>query len=297
MEITQYSPPTARPLVMGVLNMTPDSYYDGGRHNQQDAAAVRVQQMIGEGASIIDVGGESTGPGSVEVAEEEELKRILPIIPILQYSNTPISIDTTKASVARRAIEAGAMIINDVSAGRHDPAMFPLVAEKGCKIVLMYSKDDSPRTTVRDLQYEDVMATVKAFLTDRIREAEARGIRREQIVVDPGLGHFVSSDPKYSWEILDRLEELADLGCPILVSPSRKSFTADHPGDPPEQRLPGTLRATEIAIQNGASIIRTHDVKETMIDKKSLFRRHGHPPAGTGLNERFHGGNVVGSGW
>jgi dihydropteroate synthase len=270
MIISSINMSAALPLIMGVLNVTPDSYYDGGKHNSPDAATARAQQMISEGATIIDCGGESTGPGSVEVGEEEEMRRIMPIMEKINHKlqtknyKPALSIDTTKASVARRAMECGATIVNDVSAGRHDPAMFPLVAETGCKIVLMYSKDETPRTTVRDQQYDDVMATVKAFLMDRITIAESRGIRHEQIIVDPGLGHFVSSDPRYSWEILERLKELTDLGCPILVSPSRKSFTADPPDDPPEKRLPGTLRATKIAIRNGASIIRTHDVKETM---------------------------------
>ena len=273
------------PLIMGILNATPDSYYDGGKYDQPVAAIARAQQMITEGAVILDIGGESTGPGSTDVSEEEELRRVIPVIEKIQnvkcethtvdrsHPNVRISIDTTKSFIARRAIESGATIINDVSAGRNDPAMFPLAAEKQCAIVLMYSKDATPRTTIQNRQYDDVMVTVKSFLADRIAAAESHGVRREQIIVDPGLGHFISSDPKYSWEILERLRELGDLGCPVLVSPSRKSFTADHPGDPPAERLPGTLRATQIALENGASIIRTHDVKETV----ALTRPHPRP--------------------
>lgn len=259
---TKNSPP-APPLIMGILNATPDSFYDGGLYEERSTAVTRANEMIDEGAAIIDIGGESTGPGSMEVSDEEELRRIIPIISLISRISI-VSVDTTKSAIARAALEEGAAIVNDVSAGRNDPAMFPLVAEKQCDIIMMYSKDPSPRTTVREQRYDDVMATVKTFLADRIAAAESAGIRREHIIVDPGLGHFISSDPAYSWEILERLGELADLGCPILVSPSRKSFTADHPGDPPEKRLPGTLRATKRAIQNGATIIRTHDVKETI---------------------------------
>ena len=266
------------PLIMGILNCTPDSFYDGGKYDEQNAASVRAEQMIAEGADIIDIGGESTGPNSVEVSEEEEMKRVIPVIKkfenekpiatnnfrISAFPHFRISIDTTKAIVARAALDTGATMINDVSAGRYDPQMFLLAAKRGCRIILMYSKDPSPRTTIQNKQYDDVIKTVKAFLRERIASAESNGIARDNIIIDPGLGHFVSSDPRYSWEILERLGELAELGCRILVSPSRKSFTADHPGDPPTKRLPGTLRATELAIRNGASIIRTHDVGETL---------------------------------
>lgn len=274
--------PKMRPLIMGILNATPDSFYDGGRYDRVEAAVRRARQMIDEGADIVDIGGESTGPVSAEVDEAEELKRVIPIIEKMRnvkyernndisdsacrtpHAGLRISADTTKASVARATLAAGATIVNDVSAGRHDPAMFPLVAERGCSIVLMYSKDPSPRTTIQARKYDDAIATIRDFLSVRIAAAQSAGIDSSQIIVDPGLGHFVSSDPKYSWEILERLAELQSLGCPILVSPSRKSFTADHPGDSPEKRLPGTLRAVKLAVQNGASVIRTHDVEETI---------------------------------
>ena len=141
--------------------------------------------------------------------------------------------------------------------------MFPFIAEAECKYILMHSKDDSPRTTLRDVQYDDVLKTIHVFFEERMEAALTTGVRKEQLIFDPGLGHFVSSDPRYSWEILEHLERLQDFGCPILLSPSRKSFTASAPHDPPSQRLEGTLRATRIALAHGASIIRTHDVAET----------------------------------
>ena len=141
--------------------------------------------------------------------------------------------------------------------------MFPLIARQQCLFIMMRSKDNSPRTTVDAQGYDDVLGTIHAFFEERIAAVESAGIKRFQIIVDPGLGHFVSSDPKYSWYILEHLEALHDFGCSMLVSPSRKSFTAEFPGQPPEERLAGTLRATEIALKNGASVIRTHDVRET----------------------------------
>ena len=249
---------------MGILNVTPDSFYDGGKFDVVENAIKRAREMAEEGADIIDVGGESTGPGSHNVNTEEELSRVIPIVEKIRNSDFIISVDTYKAEVAAQAIEAGAMMINDVTAGRGDPEMLSVIADSGCDYIIMRGKDDSPRTTIKDLEYEDVIKTIHEFFEERIDAASKAGINREKIIIDPGLGHFVSSNPKYSWEILERLEELKDLGCRILVSPSRKSFTADSPGQPPSERLEGTLRATRIAVENGANIIRTHDICETV---------------------------------
>jgi len=252
---------------MGILNITPDSFYDGGRHVAIDVAVERAMQMLAEGADSIDIGGESTGPGSKTIEEAEELRRVIPVIETLKHKTqnaaVVISIDTYKTNVAEAALKAGATIVNDVTAGRGDPMMFSLIARTGCSYIMMRSKDHSPRTTVNALEYDDILGTIHTFFEERIASAESAGIKRSQIIVDPGLGHFVSSDPKYSWYILEHLECLNDFGCRVLVSPSRKSFTAEFPGQPPEERLPGTLKATSIALRSGASIIRTHDVKET----------------------------------
>lgn len=261
---------------MGILNVTPNSFYDGGKFDTEEAAVRRALQMIKEGANIIDVGGESTGPGAEIVSEEEEMRRVIPVIEkcvntkMRKYENDDpidshfrISIDTYKAAVARAALDAGASIVNDVTAGRADPAMFALIAERECDYVIMRSKDDSPQTSIRNERYDDVIATIHAFFAERIAAAEAAGILRKHIILDPGLGHFVSSDPKYSWEILEHLERLKEFGCRILVSPSRKSFTAAFPTQQPSERLEGTLKATRLAIAHGADIIRTHDVRKT----------------------------------
>lgn len=261
------------PTVIGILNVTPDSFYDGGNCNEVEAAVSRAQQMVIEGANIIDIGGESTGPGSVSVSEEEEMERVLSVVDAILKQNPKahLSIDTYKASVAKEALKRGAAMINDVTAGRADPNMFATVAEANCQYVLMRSKDDAPRTTVRDVSYDDVMQSVSTFFEERLEKAERAGIRREHIILDPGLGHFVSSDAKYSWEILERLTELQCFGCRILVSPSRKSFTAAFEGQPPSERLEGTLKATKIALKNGVNIIRTHDIAATKTVAQSIL--------------------------
>ena len=253
---------------MGILNTTPDSFYDGGKFDAVESAVARAKEMIAEGADIIDIGGESTGPESLDVSVEEEAGRVIPIIERIKNEElrikNGISVDTYKAEVARQALEAGAFMINDITAGRGDDEMFNVIADAGCEYVMMRGKDNSPRTTVKDEKYDDVIKTIHDFFEERIESAKKAGIQLEQIIIDPGLGHFVSSDPKYSWEVLERLEELKDLGCRILVSPSRKSFTADPPNQPPSERLEGTLKATKIAIENGADVVRTHDVGETI---------------------------------
>ncbi|HLD07637.1 MAG TPA: dihydropteroate synthase [Candidatus Peribacterales bacterium] len=261
--------------VMGILNVTPDSFYDGGKYDAVDRAFKRAEEIIEEGAEIVDIGGESTGPGSENVSMEEELKRVIPVIRAISDPSRRgraatdkqlaviISVDTYKANVAEAALDAGASIINDVTAGRGDPAMLSLVAERECDYIMMRSKNDSARTTIEEVLYEDVLKTIHEFFEERINSALSAGMNRDQLMLDPGLGHFVSSDPTYSWHILENLEFLSDFGCRVLVSPSRKSFTAEYPGQLAAERLPLTLKATEIALKHGASIIRAHDVAET----------------------------------
>ena len=257
------------PLVMGILNVTPDSFYDGEKFDV----------LIEEGADIVDIGGESTGPGSEDVDASTEMERVIPTLTrVKQYASEAvkqsnneivISVDTYKYEVAREAIDAGAGMINDVTAGRGDPNMFKLIAERGCTYIIMYSKDDSPRTTIEDVSYDDVLKTIHDYFEERIEKALQAGIKQNQLILDPGLGHFISGDPSYSWHILENLEFLKDFDCPILVSPSRKSFTAESPNQPPSERLPGTLNATKIALEHGADIIRTHDIRETRSLMKS----------------------------
>ncbi|MBT3292657.1 dihydropteroate synthase [Candidatus Peregrinibacteria bacterium] len=251
--------------IVGILNTTPDSYFDGGKYLDVDSALVRIEEMIEEGVDIIDIGGESTGPGSKEVSANEESDRVIPIIKACKdkYPNLEISIDTYKSSVAQEAIDVGATIVNDVTAGRGDKNMFNTIAKNKVPIVLMYSKDNSPRTTIKENEYEDVINTIIEFLKSRIDVARTAGIPYDQIIIDPGMGHFVSSNPKYSFEIIARLKELKDaLKLPILVSPSRKSFLSGKNNLPPSERLPETIAASCISVLNGAEFIRTHDVKE-----------------------------------
>ena len=248
--------------IVGVLNATPDSYFDGGKFDQVESAVKRVGEMLADGADIIDIGGESTGPGSQEVSPEEESRRVIPIIKAIKetYPDAKISIDTYKSQVAKEAINSGAVIVNDVTAGRGDPELFSVVALSDALIVLMYSKDDTARTTIKDQKYDDVIATILSFLSERKSAAVDAGIAEDRIIIDPGMGHFVSSDSSYSFKILAELEKFKKLNCPIYVSPSRKSFLADPENLKAEDRLPGTIAASALAVEHGATYIRTHDV-------------------------------------
>lgn len=266
---------TARSCVkiMGILNVTPDSFSDGEKffvpHFSIALAARCAREIIRQGADIIDVGGEATGPGSKNISLKEELHRVVPVIkrlavlPEVKRGKILISVDTYKAEVARQAILAGARIVNDVTALRGDTKMAQVIAKTGVQIILMYSKDSSPRTTRIRRQYRDVVKTVMEFLAKRIEFALRAGIKRRQIIIDPGMGAFVSSDPKCSFEILRRLAEFKQLGFPILVGTSMKSFL---PGAVSQRDLSGrrgpTLISNLVAIQNGAAIIRVHDTAQ-----------------------------------
>lgn len=249
---------------MGVLNVTPDSFSDGGLYTDIDTAVSRAMTMIDQGADIIDIGGESTFVNRDDVSIEEELERVLPVIQTLKEKrpNTQISIDTYKSEVAKQVLAAGATIVNDVTAGRGDTDMFAVATEAQCPIVLMYAKDETSRTTTDEREYEDVVDTIKTFLEQRIHEALAAGIKKHNIILDPGLGFFISGKAQYSYEILAQLERITALGYPVLVSPSRKSFLAGREQLAPADRLPGTIASSAIAATCGATIIRTHDVLE-----------------------------------
>lgn len=251
-------------LVMGILNVTPDSFSDGGKYNTVEKAVKRAMQMEQEGADIIDIGGESTGPGSKNVTVECELQRVLPVLKLLRNrSNILISVDTYKAEVAKEVLQAGADLINDVTALRGDKKMAVVIAESGVPLVLMYSKDNSARTILADPGYNDVLKTITDFLQRRIKYALTNGIKRDQLIVDPGMGAFVSSNPIYSLQILSRLASLKKLKLPILIGPSRKSYIGKVLDLPINERLEATLAACVTAQLHGASILRVHDVKET----------------------------------
>ncbi len=245
---------------MGIINLTPDSFSDGGKFNSQKKALSLAKKMEKEGADILDIGGESTGPGSKKVSEKEELKRVISTIKaIRKITKLPISIDTYKAKVAEEALKAGANIINDVTAFRGDKRMANVVKNYGCPIIIMFSKDNTPRTTVKNKKYPDVIKTIKTFLKKQIKYAKSKGINPKQIIIDPGMGQFLSAIPSYSLEIIARLYELKKLNHKILIGISRKSFL----GGTMKEREKKALPLSGVAYLNGASILRTHNVKET----------------------------------
>jgi dihydropteroate synthase len=249
-----------RTLLMGVLNVTPDSFSDGGEYFRIDAAVDRALQMAKEGAQIIDIGGESSRPGAEPVSEEEELNRVLPVVEALVSEvNIPISIDTYKSIVARSCLEAGASIVNDISALRFDDAITELVAEYNAYVVLMHMKG-TPRNMQNSPDYGDVMGEIEAFFEERITTAESGGIARESIILDPGIGF--GKTPFHNFTILSQLERFSSLGLPLLVGPSRKSFIGMTLDLPENERLEGTAASVTAAVLNGAKIVRVHDVKE-----------------------------------
>ena len=250
-----------RPRIMGVLNVTPDSFSDGGRHADPDKAIAAGLAMAEAGADIVDVGGESTRPRSQPTPPEEEQARILPVIRALSANGVRVSVDTRHAATMAVALDAGAAIVNDVSGLAHDPAAAPLVAARGCPVVLMHMRG-TPADMPSHANYTDVVAEVVRELGDRINAAIAAGIAREQIAIDPGIGFAKRAE--HSIELLRRLPELAVLGRPILVGVSRKSFIGRLSGEPdPAHRLGGSLAAALFAVSHGAAILRVHDVVET----------------------------------
>ena len=247
-----------RTWLMGVVNVTPDSFSDGGAYFDASKAVDRGLELISEGADIVDVGGESTRPGSSPVPEAEEIRRVVPVIGALRRkTQTLISIDTTKAAVARAALDAGADIVNDTSAFRFDPAMPGTVARSGAGVVLMHMQG-TPLTMQQSPRYDDLIGEIGDFLAERIRVAEAAGIPRERIVVDPGIGFGKSFD--HNLEILRRQELFHRLGRPLLLGFSRKAFLGRILGLPPDERLEGTIAAAVLSVERGAHILRVHDV-------------------------------------
>nr|AIF06080.1 dihydropteroate synthase (folP) [uncultured marine group II/III euryarchaeote KM3_18_H05]AIF17279.1 dihydropteroate synthase (folP) [uncultured marine group II/III euryarchaeote KM3_76_H07]AIF18420.1 dihydropteroate synthase (folP) [uncultured marine group II/III euryarchaeote KM3_82_E01] len=246
--------------VMGILNVTPDSFYDGGRYDATEAAIVRGRVMAAHGADIIDVGGESTRPGAPAVPEAEERERVVPVIAALAAElEIPVSIDSRKPAVARAAVAAGAALINDVG-GLRDPEMVAAVAELGVPTVVMHMRG-TPETMQREPNYDDVVGDVKAWLAERVAAAEAAGISRELLIVDPGIGFGKTLD--HSLALMARLDEFRAIAGGVLLGASRKSWLAALSGAAPEQRLPGSLAAATAGALAGADIVRVHDVAAT----------------------------------
>ncbi len=271
--------------IMGILNVTPDSFYDGGMYLKPEDAIRRAEKLIEEGADIIDIGGESTRPGSERISADEEIKRVLPILREVRkrFQDVWISVDTYKSSVAEACLEEGADIINDISGGTFDPNIYKVVSKYRCPYIINHIKGRPETWKSEPIFYEDVVWEIKEWLEDKIYKLKENGYRNEEnIIIDPGIGF--GKNPEDNLEIIKRLDELKILGKPILVGISRKSFIgvvlelllADKEY-PPEERLYGTIGATAVAVLKGANIIRTHDVKETreaiaLVDAIRTFR-------------------------
>ena len=252
-----------RTLVMGILNVTPDSFFDGGRSLLPNDAVRRAGEMESEGADLIDIGGQSTRPGSDPVSEEEEWRRVGPVLEAMAAkARVPISIDTTRSAIARRAVRLGVRVINDVSGLRADPELARVAADSGAFLVVMHSRAN-PKTMQQSTHYDDLLGEVKQFLLAQTDVAMALGVRRDRLIIDPGLGF--AKTPQGSIELLRRLGELLDLGYPILSGPSRKSFLGWILGGiPADKRLEATLAAATLSAAAGARIVRVHDVRATV---------------------------------
>ncbi|MEH1847592.1 MAG: dihydropteroate synthase [Nostoc sp.] len=250
-----------RTYLMGILNVTPDSFSDGGEFNTTSAALVQAQALVAAGADMIDVGGQSTRPGAKQITLKEELDRVLSVLQVLRPEiSVPISVDTTRAAVARASIKAGADIINDISGGTFDSEMLPTVAELDVPIILMHIRG-TPQTMQQQTDYQDLLGEIYSFLARQIGVATAVGIDLDKIIIDPGIGF--AKNYEQNLEIFRRLRSLASLNCPILVGASRKSFIGRILNQPdPKARVWGTAAACCAAIFNGADILRVHDVQE-----------------------------------
>ena len=249
----------ARPLIMGVVNVTPDSFFDGGRYLDAEAAVAHAIRLVEEGADLLDIGAESTRPGADVVSEAEECRRAMPVVTAVAKAVTvPISIDTSKAAVARAALEAGAVLVNDVTALRGDPAMVDVVARTGAGIVLMHMPG-TPRTMQQDPRYDDVVGEISGFFEERIRFAMAHGIVRRQIVLDPGIGFGKLLG--HNLTLLAQLRRFMQFGCPLLVGVSQKAFLGQLVDRPVQERQWATAAAVAMAVDRGAGILRVHDVR------------------------------------
>jgi dihydropteroate synthase len=248
---------------MGIVNVTPDSFSDGGQFPDAAAAVEHALGLVSDGAAILDIGGESTRPGAAPVDEREELRRVLPVVEGLARAGTAaqISIDTSKTAVARAALDAGASLVNDVTAFRAEPELAALVAERGADCCLMHMLGE-PRTMQREPRYGDVVEDVKAFLAERLEFAVSQGIAEQRVLLDPGIGF--GKTVEHNLELLRRLDELAALGRPLVIGTSRKGFLGRlSPGEPgPQARLAGTIATNVLAYERGAAVFRVHDVAD-----------------------------------
>jgi dihydropteroate synthase len=249
------------PRIMGILNVTPDSFSDGGEWFDFAEAVDHGRALVAEGADILDVGGESTRPGADPVTLDEELRRVVPVVRALRDTGAQLSVDTMKLTVAEAAVEAGATLVNDVTAFRHDPELAGFVADRGCDCCLMHMLGE-PRTMQVDPRYDDVVDDVRAFLEARVEFAVGEGVREEKIIVDPGIGF--GKTLRHNLELLRRLEEIVAIGLPVVIGTSRKSFLGRLTGrEDPHDRVAATVATTVLALERGATVFRVHDVAPT----------------------------------
>ena len=254
------------PRLMGILNITPDSFSDGSLFFKMDTAIAQASKMIADGADWLDIGGESSGPDSTEITQDEELQRVIPLIKkIREVSEIWISVDTWKSEVARKSLEAGADAVNDVTALRGDTEMVKVIAEYKVPVILMFSKDRSARTSRQDSDYVDVVGTLKSFFSERLKFADSNGIDKSQIVLDPGMGFFISGKAKYSFEVIQRISELHEFELPLLLGPSRKSFLAGVTKgcslNFSDRDIP-CATVSSIALWQGVTLLRLHEVEQ-----------------------------------
>jgi len=261
---------------MGIVNVTPDSFSDGGLWLDAGAAIAHGRELVGEGAAILDVGGESTRPGAAPVGADEELRRVVPVLEGLRDASVQLSIDTTKRVVAERALEAGATLVNDVSALRFDPELAGVCADAGCDVCLMHMLGE-PRTMQDDPRYDDVVSDVKAFLSERLAFAVGEGIAEDRVLLDPGIGFGKTLE--HNLELLRRLDELVALGRPLVIGTSRKSFLGRLTGrEVAAERVAGTVATNVLALERGAEVFRVHDVAptfEALAVATATLRRRG----------------------
>jgi dihydropteroate synthase len=265
-----------QPRIMGILNVTPDSFSDGGEWFAFDEAVAHARTLVAEGADILDVGGESTRPGAAPVPVDEELRRVVPVVCAVVGTGVQISVDTMKVTVAQAAVDAGATYVNDVTAFRHEPELAGFVADRGCDCCLMHMLGE-PRTMQDDPRYDDVVDDVRAFLEARIEFAVGEGVREERIMVDPGIGFGKTLD--HNLELLRRLDEIVAVGFPVVIGTSRKSFLGRLTGrDDPHDRVAATLATTVLALERGATVFRVHDVaptRDALMVATATLRRDG----------------------
>jgi dihydropteroate synthase len=250
--------PTNRPLIMGVVNVTPDSFSDGGLYLSTQQAIAHARNLIDEGADILDIGGESTRPGSQQVSTDEEIKRVIPVLEALVVTNTPISIDTSKPEVMKRAIAAGASMINDVNALRNPGALEAVAQDNHVKLCLMHMQG-TPQNMQKNPQYKNIVSEVKDFLEQRIHAAMTAGISKDRLIIDPGFGF--GKTLQHNLALLNQLDQLTTLGVPVLAGVSRKSMLGTITGNSVDHRIHESISAALLAAVKGAKIVRVHDVK------------------------------------